>query len=109
MNYTLIPKGCTRLGSEELISISKASIYFSKGFLRNFELKSHVLIYVSDDGFLCLKFISESDDNAYSVTQISKGQYAVRIPTTLKKHIKYGRYSAVERDGFIVTNCKIEM
>ena len=92
-----------------MISLTKTSLGFSCTFRDKYTVGKNIVLYVDDDGFLCFKFTEESTPDSYSVTLNAGGAYFLRIPKALQNTAQKGKYDVIERDGYFVTDCKLNM
>ena len=98
--------------TEKDISITPRGITLLKGFRNKHPHTNRVALYFNDDGFLCFKFLGENDpDNGcFRVQWQGKERTTPSILTSTKFldafGIKIGQYNVVERDGYLVSDCK---
>ena len=98
--------------TEKDISINPRSITLLKRFRQNYTITDRVNLLLDDDGFLCFKFLGENDpDNGcFRVQWQGKERTTPSILTSTKFldafGIKIGQYNVVERDGYLVSDCK---
>jgi hypothetical protein len=98
--------------SAKSISIGPRSITFLKKARVNFKITKDVGIFVSDDGFLSFKF--------YDPEEAPKGCFRVNLQSIMKTPViaistktlnaigvKIGQYDLVEKDGYLVSDCKV--
>ena len=107
MNYTLIGK--RNRNKSKMVTISTHLICFTKSFMEWQKVQRYVSVYKDDNDFLCFKFSREREPDSYAV-QLHRSSCYFRIPTAIRE-IYYdlkGAYSAKERDGYIVTDCKLK-
>ena len=94
------------------LSIGPRYITFLKQARENFKITKDVGIFVSDDGFLSFKFYDpeEAPKGCFRVNWQSKTKTPVIIISTKTLNsigVKVGQYELVEKDGFLVSDCKI--
>ena len=98
--------------STKALSIGPRSITFLKKARENFKITKDVGIFVSDEGFLCFKFYEheEAPKGCFRVNWQSKTKTPVIIISTKTIDsigVKIGQYDLVEKDGFLVSDCKV--
>lgn len=94
------------------LSIGPRSITFLKQAREKFTIKRDVGIFVSDEGFLSFKFYEpeEAPKGCFRVNWQSKVKTPVIIISTKTLNaigVKIGKYDLVEKDGFLVSDCKV--
>ena len=107
MSYKLIVKSSRQ---NKVLHISERYISFTKWFKDNNIIKRYVLFYVNDDGFLCLKFMDDYVEGAYCITyRDTTKSYLLACPRPLLPLINKGQYDVKEKDGYYITNCKLNL
>lgn len=99
--------------SEKHISVNARGITLLKRLRVFVKVTKDAGVYINDDGFLCLKFYEpdEAPDGCFKVQWQGKEQTTPVISISTKFldriGVKVGHYYAEEKDGFIVTDCKV--
>lgn len=98
--------------SVKSISIGPRTITFLKQAREKFKITKDVGIFVSDDGFLSFKFYDpeEAPKGCFRVNWQSKVKtpvIAISTKTLDAIGVKIGQYDLVEKDGFLVSDCKV--
>lgn len=98
--------------SVKSISIGPRTITFLKQSREKFKITKDVGIFVSDDGFLSFKFYDpeETPKGCFRVNWQSKMKtpvIAISTKTLDAIGVKVGLYDLVEKDGFLVSDCKV--
>ena len=107
MGYKLIAKN-SRTSKQPLISITGNYIRFSPWFRNNNIIKRYVLFYENDNGFLCMKFLDDKVEGTYTITYRAKAKtYYLSCPRPLLPLINKGQYDVKEKDGYYITDCKL--
>ena len=112
MNYTILANQQGKGGwlSSKMITITKFNLTFTTRFREKYEVKPYITFYKDDDGYLCFVLSNEITDTSYKVTRSKTGGYFVRLPKFLRgEHTQQGRYNLIERDGYFVTDCKLNL
>ncbi len=94
-------------GSGKALSVRGQRLIYMRDLQLTGALRCYVGLYENDEGFLCFKFSEEKEKGFFTVSAGSNA-FTSRIPVTLEGRIKDGYYDAEEKDGYFVTNCKIE-
>lgn len=98
--------------SVKSLSIGPRSITFLKQAREKFKITKDVGIFVSDDGFLSFKFYDpeEAPKGCFRVNWQSKMKtpvIAISTKTIDAIGVKIGQYDLVEKDGILVSDCKV--
>lgn len=111
MSYTLIPNQQGRgYKRKKMVSITKLTFGFLTQFREKYGVQDYVELYSNDEGFLCFKFIEQPNGTSYKVTNGVSGAYFLRLPGVLRNGVApLGSYDVVERDGYFVTDCKLNL
>lgn len=109
MGYKLIAKN-SRTSKQPFIGITANYIRFSPWFRDNNIIKRYVLFYANDDGFLCIKFLGDKTEGAYAITYRANAKtYYLSCPRPLLPLINEGHYDVTEKDGYYITDCKLNL
>lgn len=106
MNYTPIKKSRVGRKASSMLTIAEHNITFTALFREKYQVGEYILLYSDDDGFLCFKFCEEKTSDSYKIYG-QKGSYFLQLSKWLKGMFPKGKYNVVERDGYFVTDCKI--
>ena len=113
MKYTLLSslRGRGGWSASEMITIHNSYITFTSTFRDNFELKQYATFYFNEEGFFCFKLSDTEEKFSYKITRNAVGGYFVRKPSFLQQdnRMPNGKYKVVERDGYFVTDCKLNL
>lgn len=70
---------------------------------------SYVVLFVSDDGYLCLMPGRDGDEGARPLLGMGKGSSKLLAGRDVARHCRRGRYRITGRDGsFYITDCRWE-
>lgn len=112
MAYTQIFNNGPGARSDKHISINPRGITLLKRFRQNYTITDRVNLLLDDNGFLCFKFLGENDpeNGCFRVQWQGKERTTPCILTSTKfldaLGIKIGQYNVVEKDGYLVSDCK---
>lgn len=108
MEYTQLVNSKFGWESSKMVSVTKNLIYFSSKFREKYQVLKYITIYKDVHSFICFKFSDECKPGSYSVTMTKKGGYFLRIPTFLTNgKLPCGKYNITVKDGYYVTDCKL--
>lgn len=109
--YTQIYNSKQRLRvTGNMITVTEKKIYFCEPFKKNFVMKKYVRLFANEEGYLCFKFDGDRSVGCFAITGTGKYRNCnfVMISKALQKlKLTPGEYNAEERDGYIVTDCKV--
>ena len=113
MKYTLLSSHRGRGGwsASEMLTIHNSFLMFISTFRDNFELKRYATFFSDEEGYFCFKLSDEESKFSYKITRNKVGGYFVRKPSFLQQNNRMpnGKYKVVERDGYYVTDCKLNL
>ena len=111
MKYTLLAnrQGKGGWGTSKMISITKWNICFTSNFRDKYGIKRFITFYQDEDGFLCFKLSDEDSFESFKISTNKNAGSFIRKPTFLRDNIKDGKYNVIERDGYFVTGCKLNL
>lgn len=106
MNYTPIKKSRVGRKASSMLTIAEHNITFTTLFREKYQVGKYILLYSDDNGFLCFKFDEEKISDSYKIYR-QRGSCFLQLSRWLKSMFPKGKYNVVERDGYFVTDCKI--
>lgn len=113
MKYTLLSNSQGRGGwnRSKMLTITKTTVTFTVLFREKYEVKKFVTLYADEDGYLCFQLSDEDKVGSFKISISKKGGAFFRLPVYLSKENRtpYGRYNVKERDGYYVTDCKLNL
>lgn len=110
MSYRLLKpsdRGASRM--TDTFSVNSRGIVLNAKMQRALGLspRSHVALFVNDDGFLCFMSAKEGDEGARPLSKPGKGDSKLLSGRDVARHCAPGRYRITGREGaFHVTDCR---
>ena len=106
MNYTIIKNPRLSRRTTCMLSITKHNMTFTTKFRKKYQIEDYICLYVDDNGFLCFRFCKEDTPDSFKIYRQRK-YYFLQLNKPLREMFPKGGYDVIERDGYFVTNCKI--
>lgn len=112
MSYRLLKpsdRGASRM--TDTFSVNSRGIVLNAKMQKSLGIspRSHVALFVNDDGFLCFMPAKEGDEGARPLSKLDKGRSKMIAGRDIARRCRIGRYRITGRDGaFYVTDCRLE-